>query len=150
MKTNWRTTDNWKEFKELIWRYESIILDDVNRAYTSIPSALIDGYGTIANKLTGFGRDASCTLCKAVDIVCTHCMWYVITGHGCSGIYQWKTYMDINDAASPEALVLAFKERAAYMRSIAGYVPEFKPSWRDLWGIKDRIAKLLKKKGLRS
>jgi hypothetical protein len=124
---------NIKEFKVLILKYETITLEKIKE---------LQGLTNWAEVLTGFGSKNTCTLCKGVPRTiydssepdCRYCVWYKInpTNTGCNGIngdynsyktYMYITYMcityeAIDDAKTPEDLLNAYRNRAAYMRTV--------------------------------
>jgi len=107
---------NLPEFKALIERYESITLEDIESNYFIIFDAI-----TIANKLTGYGKTPTCTLCQAAknewDMVdCSLCVYGDKVG--CTLAENKKTYYAISEAESPKQLLKAFKARARHMRKI--------------------------------
>jgi hypothetical protein len=100
---------NIKEFKGLIDRYESIILEEISKEWGAHGLAF-----WVARKLTGFGSQEKCTLCCAAQGDCSKC------------VYGWTlactthmSYRYIDMAISPEKLLIAFRERAKYMRWLA-------------------------------
>lgn len=105
------TIKNLEEFKELIRRYESITLEEINDAW-------LEGMGAerVARYLTGFGDSLTCSLCKAVEICCRSCV-YGIT-NGCLDGKNEETYCNIKYAKSPDELLSAFRGRADHMKKI--------------------------------
>ena len=100
---------NLKEFKDLIEKYQSITLDEAKGAW------LIDGKIT-AEIITGFGGRDTCTLCIAVEGYCKYCIYRDFIGcvkgdnsSSCDAIYE---------ARDPEELIIAFKSRAAHMKTL--------------------------------
>lgn len=102
---------NLKEFKELIERYASITLEEIENA---------DAYISLnkANLLTGFGNYKTCRLCISVNRRCSDCCWCHVTGYICNDDDNKETFEDISDAITNEALLSAFKARAKYMREV--------------------------------
>ncbi len=108
---------NLKEFKELVKRYETIGLEEIERAF--ILHEQEDFISSVQNSLTGFGKTSTCTLCWVMDdeIDCQDCVYSsqrrtykVCTIH--------KTYDAIGEAETPEALLAAYRARAVYMRDL--------------------------------
>ncbi len=95
---------NLKEFKALIDRYESISIEEIERAFK-------ENYRP-AGLLTGFGSIDTCTLCMAVDVDCNECVW----GPDLQGCLWDITYDAIYYATNPNKLFTAYRKRAAYMR----------------------------------
>lgn len=101
---------NLKEFKELMEWYNSISLEEVDRAWT------VDSASTARN-IIGFGDSRSCSLCRAVHRDCLDCVWSVgnmsVTG-SCYSIDR-KSYNKILESRNPWGLVRAFRRRAKLM-----------------------------------
>ena len=114
---------NIKEFKALIKRYESITAEEIEDSR--------DNWGEIRHdRLTGFGNASTCSLCKPCMndklVDCAKCVYAIninYTGQGCypcisrDGV-TFCTYNDIDEAYTPEELLLAYKARAKHMRGI--------------------------------
>ena len=111
---------NIKEFKELIERYESITLEEIEATgpFVCDQFYLVNNYSTI-NNLIGFGRSATCMLCNALlDKFCFGCVYC----HNnqkvmmCARYPFNRSFDKIRDASNAEELLLAVKERAKVMR----------------------------------
>jgi hypothetical protein len=106
---------NLKEFKELIERYESITLkeiEDCEGLYNSDNTL-----NTVANMLTGFGSETTCSLCLRVNS-CRECVYK--KQFGCIYNYGLSMASDaIDSAKNPEQLLIAFRNRAKAMRKFA-------------------------------
>jgi hypothetical protein len=110
--------ENLKEFKELILRYESITVEEIENHVS-------DGF--VINSITGFGTHNSCTLCKPIKVNCYKCVYCKafdsevmddkLLNYCCRGDAE-STYDAIIEAEKPQELKVAFKARANYMRSI--------------------------------
>ena len=104
---------NLKQFNELIERYETIQIDEINSIWLfhSKRSAL---------HLTGFGSCGTCTLCQAVyddlneEPDCTECVWRIT--FGCWLYEKGKTYDAIKKCETPAELLQAYRNRAKAMR----------------------------------
>jgi hypothetical protein len=100
---------NIKEFKELILRYESITLDEIEEKFT-------DGFIDVKS-LTGFGNPNTCSLCIPIKMQCLDCI-YNKTGSVCRKGINSKTYRSIALSDHPLQLKEAYIERAKHMRKI--------------------------------
>ena len=96
---------NLKEFKALIERYESITLKEIKKDKFEL-------FYT-AQKLTGFGGAASCSICNG--FVCEECVYGLI---GCTNKINEKTYSKISYASTPIELFIAFRARAKHMQTL--------------------------------
>ena len=101
---------NKKEFLELIERYESITIEEIEEAWKVGPV-------TTAQVLTGYGSPHTCTLCKKVNW-CNDCQWYILTESRCFQINNGNTYDAIGKASNPKRLNQAFINRAKYMKEV--------------------------------
>lgn len=108
--------ENLKEFKNLLERYRTITLEEINEVWESTNH---DSDDTL-KALTGFGYATTCNLCNVIDRNCSKCIWS--RGRECKSPYSpfWcvnnsKTYNKIEHFATPEELLLAYRNRAKYM-----------------------------------
>lgn len=104
---------NIKEARELIQRYREITLEEIKECwnvFTHKPAFYT------ARSLTGFGTWAACTLCRAVSVKCTDCIYVFEIGCGKNG--NKPTYQAIEQAKSPEALLTAFRNRADHIEKL--------------------------------
>lgn len=111
--------ENLKEFKELIKKYESITLEDINNANISEYDSNDSPFGRFkAEELTGFSS-LGCTLCVPIKVNCSLCVWEGLDNNFpcCDGDNE-PTYNNIYYAKDDEQLLKAFKERAKYMRKV--------------------------------
>jgi len=99
---------NLKEFKALKKRYETITLEEITKGFTRYEGNLV------ANKLTGFGHCASCTLCK---VKCERCV-YLLTLDSCDHGINKKTFLRIVNANTPLKLFNAYRARAKHMKTL--------------------------------
>lgn len=105
--------ENLKEFDELIERYETIQLDEIEKTWE------INGRNT-ANLLTGFGNSLTCKLCKTIRRMptyhteCGNCIYEGETN--CTKSSMRFTYLKIARAKTPLTLLQAFRDRAKAMR----------------------------------
>lgn len=113
---------NLNEFKELIDRYESITIDDIEEVEKGL-NVIICEYGwAVANKITGFGGGETCSLCKATDQDCDNCVWsHGVGSDDCTESYTIPdvgiSYDNISKATGAKKLLKAFKFRARVMRN---------------------------------
>lgn len=124
--------NNLKEFKELILKYESITLSDIenSESYQNDMSKKNEVWfsNDIIKELTGYGSVATCTLCLAINMKkgfpeskdCVNCTWVKKTKNLCYKIDNAKTYKALHEALieSEDRLVEACHARAEYMRSV--------------------------------
>jgi len=103
---------NKKEFVELVEKYESLTIGEIEDAWVN-NSWASSGHDT-AKQLTGFGGPFSCTLCVAITRNCDGCVYG--KRYGCLSGKNKKSYDDIDDAESPRKLLNAFRRRAKHMR----------------------------------
>ena len=107
---------NLKEFKELIARYESITLEEIEEVWEKSKFISIQG-NRVAHILTGYGFINSCTLCKSCPS-CDDCIYY--NGDEdppCSSGEAGPTYSAIGNSLTSKELLTAFQNRAKYMKS---------------------------------
>ncbi len=108
---------NRKEFEELIQRYESITLEQINDVWVDNQIR-----SDAANKLTGFGG-SNCTLCLSVNKVCRDCVWSTgqrddfISCISNTNRNIGDSYLNIQYPKTPENILSAFKVRAKVMRN---------------------------------
>ena len=102
---------NLKEFKELIERYESITLEEIEEVWGDNSCG-----ESVAQELTGFSGVKTCTLCKSVRSNCSECV-YKERGW-CYKSVNKETYYAISDASTPTELLEAFRNRAKHMRTL--------------------------------
>lgn len=114
---------NLKEFKELIERYESITIEEIEATGDFvIDDAFIRGLlkQSTINKLTGFGTKKSCKLCSAIENdFCEGCVYDIgknNLGVSCTIDQFEESFNLIRDAENAEELLLAIKKRAIVMR----------------------------------
>ena len=106
---------NSKQFKELIARYESITIKEIEE---DINNNIDDGYLYLtAKRLTGFGSEDTCSLCNVI-ISCNECIYPVISDENCVSGKNKKTYINISNAETPHSLLDAYKARAEHMKNI--------------------------------
>ena len=111
---------NLTAFKALIVLYKSITLKDIDKSAKDF-SFLSTFADTVANDLTGFGCNASCTLCNGIS--CENCVYNHIKN---IKYEEGKCYKDINtniyqgilQATNRKDLKKAFQARAKHMESL--------------------------------
>jgi len=116
-------TVNIKEFKTLIIRYETITLEEIKIAFAKKTALEI-----MKRNLTGFGSKSHCTLCQKIgwepgeSLDCSKCVYYQIVFdtdfYPCNSNENKETYNEIDCAGRPESLIVAYHNRARYMRTI--------------------------------
>ena len=99
---------NYKTAVKLINKYRSFTLKDIEDAWR------YNG-GSTARGLTGFSHTERCTLCKSVDGICSRCIYNDEETCGCLNGENTKTYEGIDNAATPRALLNAFRRRAHHI-----------------------------------
>lgn len=114
---------NIKAAEELIEKYESITLEDINTFKSDDLQ-----FDEIANKITGFGYVKSCTLCKVVNKrdkmfnpeYCKLCIYGFNNKifMPCFKGYNKYTYYNIEKAHTAKGLLNAFKARAKHIRKL--------------------------------
>lgn len=105
--------ENLDAFRKLIRKYESLSLEQVESTWIKKDS---DAQDTM-EELTGFGSPSTCTLCKVVRKDCDKCVYGtfgMLKGTPCID----GTYDDIENADSPEELMIAIANRVSYMKDI--------------------------------
>ena len=121
-----RKINNLREFKALIERYETITIEEVRDVMDNMSSD-----DSAASVLTGFGATATCTLCQHIrpdfgdPLKCyTKGCVYAHTfkeddSYACISGELADSYDMISDAEDPQALFLAYRNRAVVMREFA-------------------------------
>ena len=118
-------SQNEKEFKALIKKYESITLKQLKEEDRE--SDIF--YSKILTRITGFGNTTKCTLCNATRKSnpnhrkdCTECVYGMSEDkdvwNECIENNNEFTYNAISNATSIESLLLAIKSRAKHMREV--------------------------------
>jgi hypothetical protein len=121
---------NKKEFKELVERYETIGLDEINEEWYSEISSIDNTHSKrVAKLLTGFGSTKTCSLCKKVKMQlwetpnCKYCFFHSKKfkngdqDFGCINNENYETYLGIKLSETPEELLRAFRKRAEHLRT---------------------------------
>ena len=108
-----KNVKNLPEFKALIERYETIAPEEIEKKFKKHERKSMK-----LSKLTGFGYQDTCTLCRTVASVgdyidCKLCVY----GHG-YGCTDHKTYFMIENSKNPEELLAAYRARAEYMKTL--------------------------------
>lgn len=110
--------ENLDEFIDLIKRYESITIEEIKSNYNTTEKF---NSRVIASRLTGFGWDATCTLCKVIAKRCNKCIYstyYDYSDYDDQYCTFDSTYYNIKNSNSPEQLKEAFEKRAKFMRKV--------------------------------
>lgn len=111
---NIRIMKNLKAAKELLEKYKSITLEQLEEDYEGdfIPLGF-----DILNKITGFGETTSCILCKAVNGVCVNCIYsFRISGRKVPCLDE--IYKEMENATSAEELYNALQKRISYLTHV--------------------------------
>lgn len=121
---------NYNEYKELIKKYRSITLSDIE-AYWDEDDQLFDYEGvSVMLYLTGFSNMSECMLCVAIEKQgyynpkdvnqpdCSKCMYQVVTGKPCASGDNKETFDNVFHAKSPIELLKAIKKRYRHMQNI--------------------------------
>jgi len=103
--------NNKKEFVERVQRYETISLKEIKEEWLINDDK--NGH-YVAQALTGFGRNNTCTICRAVNSNCNICVYGGY--YGCISNKNVDTYNGINNAETPRQLLNRFRKRAKHMR----------------------------------
>ena len=124
--------ENLKEFKELILRYESITLGEIEMAFYEFEKGYLDKFSKIFKRLTGFGNFDTCLLCKNILLPikdesipkCEKCVYgFSQTFKNfetclCRKGINKETYEGISLSETPIELKKAYRARAKHMRTI--------------------------------
>jgi hypothetical protein len=106
---------NLEEFKELINRYETITIEEINEAFEIPLLPNVSKIPDIKIKLTGFGTTFSCSLCAPINENCGQCVYK--ESYGClKGRFE-KSYNEIEQAETSEDLFDAYRNRAKVLRN---------------------------------
>lgn len=155
-----RKAYNYNEFKELIKKYQSITLSDIED-YWNKYNQMFDYEGSdIMLYITGFSNMSECILCVSIEKQgyydskdinhpdCSKCMYQVITGTPCASGINKKTFENISHAKSPMELLKAIKRRYKHMqRLLTEYCKEYLTKLKitlENKSIKDRKQKFVK------
>ncbi len=109
---------NLKEFKALKKRYETITLVEVKEKFKG------NYWNIVAQLLTGYGSDLSCTLCLPLRRNrWTHCNKCVYSTdkrirYECLRGINRKTFNRMDNANTPLKLLNAFRARAKHMKTL--------------------------------
>lgn len=104
---------NLKAAKELLEKYKSITLEELEQNYKKFP----DYKGKlIMSKFTGFGT-VYCILCKSVNSICSDCIYSFKNE---KSIPQCKDiiYKEMENATSAEELYNALQKRISYLTHV--------------------------------
>lgn len=109
--------NNLREAKELLEKYKSITLEQLEEAFEENPYSV----GVeIINEITGFGRLTTCMLCLAVEGLCRNCIYSFRYSEGiipCVDI----TYSAIYHATNAKNLFAAIQKRINYLTHVIEY-----------------------------
>ena len=111
--------ENIKEFNDLIQRYETITLEEIQEEFQACDTIQsIYNNNVIALQLTGFGLINTCTLCVSVHAKCGLCVYK--NDAGCIRNKRlYFSYYKIRDSKTPEQLLKAYRNRAKILRTYA-------------------------------
>jgi hypothetical protein len=121
---------NEQEFLDLIKRYESITLEEIKTS-VKLEGDYAFAYDQVKTDLTGFGCTADCTLCRKASVeagwsscrMCDVCVWKMaysvdaVIDYSCCTGEPKITYDGINDADTPEDLLMGYRDRAEFMKN---------------------------------
>lgn len=117
---------NLEEFKALILRYDKLKLRDIKNANNAL-SHTIFRPAAVARKLTGFGSEYTCTLCRPLyvrlDIECHKCVYSVNVERPHANFHCTKgpnseSYHAIFEAENEEDLLKCYEIRKKHMLDI--------------------------------
>lgn len=84
---------NIEEAKELLKKYRSITLEEINKVYNELEFK--SGSETL-HKITGFGQVTTCILCKKLSrkyvLECSACVWRSLSAGENDDLYCLKSY----------------------------------------------------------
>lgn len=108
---------NIKAAKELVVLYRSFSVNDMKEF---IQDDCSEWGRYVAKKLTGFSSYTDCKLCVSCSFQCEKCIYGGRDGDNlcCNGKNNYKTYMAIINAETPEELLIAFENRAKHIEQI--------------------------------
>ncbi len=111
------TTSSLATLKKLIERYETITLEEIEKAWKKYN---IDWDSGVACHLTGFGACDKCTLCKVVRSNCGDCIYSKITKYQAyrTPCLHIKGYQRIQRANTPKRLLSAYRNRASVLKGL--------------------------------
>lgn len=105
---------NLKEAKELLEKYKSITLEQLEKDYKENP--ILVGFDFL-NKITGFGDTNSCILCTAVNEGCVNCIYSFRIDERPFPCLD-KIYIEMDRATSAEELFNAIQKRISYLTHV--------------------------------
>lgn len=114
---------NLKEARELLEKYQSITLDNIERIYLEgqEDNCTIDGHDVL-NRLVGFGEEETCVLCKAVQGNCDICIYKFREPEGfCTPPCVDLIYREICDSLNPKDTFNALQKRISYLKHVIQY-----------------------------
>lgn len=107
---------NLKEAKELLEKYKSITLEELEQKYKIFALKHFCFGREIMRRITGFGS-SSCILCIGVNSVCKNCIYSFRNSQRevpCIDII----YKEMEDATSAEELYNAIQKRISYLTHV--------------------------------
>ena len=104
---------NLKEAKELLEKYKSITLEQLEAMYSKG-----DKGHKILFKITGFGTTNSCMLCLSVNEICDDCIYSFRIYNENDVPCLDKIYEEMSEATSAEELFNALQKRISYLTHI--------------------------------
>jgi hypothetical protein len=99
--------------EKLAERYETISLEEIKEAFKNYPEDYPHRLSEIKEGLTGFGSWHRCNLCR-VAYDCDRCLY---APYKCYRSAYSESYYAIEQAETPEELLLAYRERAKVIRA---------------------------------
>ena len=107
--------NNLKEAKELLEKYKSITLEQLEEAYGD--EFLFKMGDEVLNEITGFGETNSCILCLAVNEICENCIYSFRLQEESVPCFD-KIYNEISNALNAEDLFAAIQKRISYLTNV--------------------------------
>ena len=108
--------NNLKEAKELLEKYKSITLEELEEKYEK-KYAYITGYHVL-NAITGFGSIKDCIICQKVHSICYNCIYSFRLDIQSSAPCMDIIYQEMKEAMSAEELFNAIQKRINYLTHI--------------------------------
>ena len=105
---------NLKEAKELLEKYKSITLEQLEEDYEG---GLIPLGFDVLNKITGFGDFTACILCKATGGACVNCIYSFRMDKRIAPCID-EIYKEMEMAKSAEELFNAIQKRISYLTHV--------------------------------
>lgn len=106
---------NLKEAKELLEKYKSITLEELEEKYKKY--AYVTGYH-VMNAITGFGNIKDCIICHKVCSICSNCVYsFRLDVQRVSPCID-TIYREMSEALSAKELFNAIQKRISYLTHV--------------------------------